>query len=239
MAELIKYGFDPTTLELEDEIPIEYVTGWVTFAGRSFAVSPATLIPRVETEELIELVLTCTQTRQAPQPLRILDVGTGSGAIGITLQLELNQRHQPAYVYLSDVSAEALEVAQSNVRHHLPHHPISLVESDLLNAHSPSQRFDIIVANLPYIPNHLLSELDQSVRDFEPWLALDGGEYGLEVIHQLLKQAPRYLAPQGIIWLEIDQSQTAAMIDPQNTYDVTIIKDSFERSRFAQLKLKH
>lgn len=237
-AELIKHGFDPATIVIEDDIPIEYVTGFVQFAGREFGVTPATLIPRVETEELLKLVLENVRHFPTTQALRLIEIGTGSGALGISLLLELQRTAHPTHAYLSDISAEALQVAQQNVRRHLAQTPVTIVESDLLNAYPSGLQFDLIVANLPYIPSHLLSGLEPSVRDYEPWLALDGGELGLELIHRLLIQAQTRLSTQGEIWLEIDDSHTESLLDPTGLYQVTIVRDSYNRRRFAHLRLK-
>lgn len=237
-AELIKHGFDPATIVIEDDIPIEYVTGFVQFAGREFGVTPATLIPRVETEELLKLILKHVHHFPPTQTLTIIEIGTGSGALGISLLLELQGIARPTHAYLSDISAEALEVTRQNVRRHLAQTPVSIVESDLLNAYPSGQQFDLIIANLPYIPSDLLSGLDPSVRDYEPWLALDGGELGLELIHRLLTQAQTRLSANGDIWLEIDDSHTESLLDPTGIYQVSIMRDSYNRRRFARLRLK-
>ena len=180
--------------------PIPYLTGYAPFFGLDFMVSPAVLIPRPETEQLVEIGLSWAQARG---PLRVIDVGTGSGCIAVTLA-----RHLPAAkVVAVDVSAAALNVAQTNAAHLAPGH-VAFLRGDLLSACASG--FDLIAANLPYVTHEEWTTLPDGVKSFEPALALDGGPDGLDLIRVLLPQAAERVRPGGIILLEIGWRQGAA-----------------------------
>lgn len=174
-------------------VPLPYLLGHWEFFGLDFQVSPAVLIPRPETELLVEQAL-------LRKPTSIADVGTGSGIIAITLAAKLPQ----AQVIASDLSIEALAVAQANAQHLGVAERVTFIQSDLCEAY-PAQKFDLICANLPYIPSADLTDLP--VAQHEPRLALDGGPDGLDLIRRLLQQAHSYLAPQGGLLLEIEYRQ--------------------------------
>ena len=175
-------------------VPLPHILGEWEFYGRSFIVTPDVLIPRPETELLVERALALTAKR--PQT-RIVDIGTGSGAIAVTLAAERPQ----ARVIAADISRPALTIAHLNAQRHRPN-AIPLVQADLLQPFSTS--FDLICANLPYIPTRKLKNL--TVAQWEPWLALDGGSSGLDLIEKLLRQARSRLSPSGAILLEIESS---------------------------------
>ncbi len=180
-------------------VPLAYLTGVRPFYDLSLRVAPGVLVPRPETELLVDEVLAWCRG-QGGRPLRIADVGTGSGAIAVTLAAHLER----ATVVASDLSAEALAVAARNVASQGLVGRISLVRCDLLSAlRGP---FDVIVANLPYVPSGRLASLMPEVRDHEPRLALDGGPTGLDVIARLLPQAAERLAWPGLVALEIDET---------------------------------
>lgn len=175
-------------------VPLPHVLGQWEFYGRTFMVSPDVLIPRPETELLVERALTLTTGLTQP---RIVDVGTGSGAIAITLAAESPQ----ACVLATDISRPALQIAQPNAQHHSIN-DLTLIQADLMQPLTGP--FDLICANLPYIPTQTLRRL--SVAKWEPVLALDGGASGLDLIDRLLHQAIRRLTPKGAILLEIESS---------------------------------
>lgn len=231
---LLKYGFDPDLIDTYDQMPVEYITGWVHFRHHDFKVSPAVLIPRVETEELISLIIANLNHR----PARLADVGTGSGVIGLSLAQELSQGIKASHLYLSDISPEALHIAKDNARRLIPQVPVSFLTSDLLADYPPQLEFDVIVANLPYVPLSAMTSLEPAVKDYEPWLALDGGDLGVELIHRLLAQVSTRLTPDGHVWLEIDESHTSQHLDPTQRFEVQIFPDSFGKNRFARLALK-
>jgi release factor glutamine methyltransferase len=185
--------------------PIQYITGEQEFYGLALGVTPAVLIPRPETEQLVEAVLA---ELDPTRPLRILDVGTGSGAIAIALAHHLPRAHVTAV----DLSAAALEVAASNAARHGLTNRIRFVQSDLLDALPPGELpFDFIVSNPPYVPTADRGSLHPQVRDHEPAAALFAGPDGLDVYRRLIPQARAALRPNGILALEIGQGQREAV----------------------------
>lgn len=177
--------------------PVQYILGEQEFYGLAMKVTPAVLIPRPETEHLVEAVL-ARVPRNAP--LRICDVGTGSGAIAIALAHALPH----AQVTAVDSSVAALEIARQNAEFHAVAHRVRLVESDLLTALS-AELFDVIVSNPPYVAES--EKLEPQVRDWEPHAALFSGPAGLEVYQRLIPQARTALNPGGWLLLEIGHGQ--------------------------------
>ncbi|GAB4470730.1 MAG: peptide chain release factor N(5)-glutamine methyltransferase [Anaerolineae bacterium] len=180
--------------------PLAYLTGEREFAGLAFHVEPGVLVPRPETEEVVNIVVRWAANRAAG-PLRVIDVGTGSGIIAVTLALRLPQ----AQITASDISADALRVAGHNARRHGVIDRITFVQGDLLTPFPGP--FEVIAANLPYIASDELALLD--VGRWEPEVALDGGADGLEIVRRLLEQAPSRLVPGGLLVLEIGYNQGA------------------------------
>lgn len=178
--------------------PIAYLTGQKEFYGRTFSVTADTLIPRPETETLIDIA------KQYGLSGKIVDVGTGSGCIGITLALETSST-----VTLCDISDEALQVAQKNAQQ-LGVSDLTFTKSDLLSAFAekPSVTFDVIVANLPYV-DHSWERSPET--DHEPPLALFAEDRGLALIKKLIDQTPSLLHPDGHLLLEADPEQFDAI----------------------------
>lgn len=190
--------------------PMAYILGYERFFQRDFYVSPAVLIPRPETEMLIEQV-------KSLAPRRVLDLCTGSGIIAITLQKELG-----CEVVASDISPDALIVARRNADRHRA--TVQLIESDLFENVTGS--FDVIVSNPPYIDEVVLKDLD--VAKFEPTLALDGGVKGLEVYRRIIKQAPKHLALGGHLVMEIGYDQAeelTQLLRAEGFTSIEIFKD--------------
>lgn len=180
--------------------PLAYILGHAEFWSLSFKVTPAVLIPRPDTEVLVEEALP-----RLAGAMRILDVGTGSGALAIALACE-----QPECTVVAiDVSAEALEVAGENARSNGVAERVQLIRQDL--AQLPAGPFDLIVANPPYIPSGELASLMPEVRDFEPHLALDGGADGLAAYRALTGQAATVLAAGGWLLVEVGIDQAVAV----------------------------
>jgi len=167
--------------------PLQYITGEVEFCGLKFLVDKRVLIPRPETELLVEAV-----ARRNPR--KIIDVGTGSGCVAIALAKRLPE----AEITALDVSPEALEVARGNALLHQIKKNIRFLESDLLQALPDSFVVEAIVSNPPYIADGELAKLPKEVRDFEPVRALAAGEDGLKVIRRLVMNARRILSPPGL-----------------------------------------
>ncbi|NLX10790.1 MAG: peptide chain release factor N(5)-glutamine methyltransferase [Chloroflexi bacterium] len=179
--------------------PVAYLTGQRAFYDRDFWVTPDVLIPRPETEHLIEAALAWARGRS---DLRVVDVGTGSGAIAVTLAAHL----PTAAVWAVDTSAAALTVARRNAARYGLQKRVTLVPGDLLDPLiQAGQDVDLIAANLPYIPSAELDTLP--VAQHEPRQALDGGPDGLDPIRRLLRQTPGVLAPAGLLLLEIGAGQ--------------------------------
>jgi len=170
--------------------PTQYITGHQEFYGRDFRVTPDVLIPRPETEHLIQASL----TRIRPGDI-VLDVGAGSGAIAITLALETK-----AHVFATDISTAALSIAAANARNLSA--PVSFFASDLIDAIAP-QSVDVLVSNPPYVPKTDHPALQREVRDYEPHVALFAGSTGLEIYERLIADAPRVLRPGGWFLVEL------------------------------------
>jgi release factor glutamine methyltransferase len=190
--------------------PTAYITGRKEFFGIDFQISAGTLIPRPETELLVEKAIELANT-DFPQSCLIADIGTGCGAIAIAMAIHLPK----AKIYASDISAAALEVAGCNCLHHGVSDRITLLQGDLLDP--LPEPVHLIVANLPYIKESELPTLPPEISMFEPQIALAGGSDGLKQIERLLSQAGRKLLPKGAIVLEIgyDQGQTVSELAQQ------------------------
>jgi release factor glutamine methyltransferase len=186
--------------------PLAYLVGEQEFWSLPFRVDARVLIPRRDTETLIEVVLDETPDRKAA--VRVIDVATGSGAVGITLEREL----PAATVIATDVSAAALALAAENAEHNGVAQRVTMRQGDLLEPLA-GETADILVANLPYIPTEEVGKLPGDVQR-EPHLALDGGADGLDLIRRLVGDAPPILAPGGLLALEhgFDQAPAVAEI---------------------------
>jgi len=227
--------------------PLQYITGETEFCGLRFMVDKRVLIPRPETELLVEKVVERMKAAEgAPggralpttsEVFKIVDVGTGSGCIAISLAKKLPF----AEITAIDVSVEALEVAKANAKLHEVEKNVRFLESDLLDQLPSSFVADVIVSNPPYIAVGELAKLPKEVRDFEPVRALAAGEDGLKVIHRLVTTARRLLSPSGFMALEIGAGQRVAVEEffVQQGWDVVeVVKDleGHERVIVAQVK---
>ena len=181
--------------------PLQYVIGQWDFRDFTLKTDPRALVPRPETEQLVDLALSSPRLRENASP-RLLDYGTGSGCIAIALARAFPR----ALVAAVDVSADALSLAAENaaaigVADRIRFLDVSRI--DLSDAFEPAS-FDAIVSNPPYIPTAAWEKLDRKVRDYEPKLALDGGEDGMNVLRQVCEEAGLLLAPEGELFLELD-----------------------------------
>ncbi|MCA1899498.1 MAG: peptide chain release factor N(5)-glutamine methyltransferase [Chloroflexi bacterium] len=200
---------EPALKKLETGVPLPYVLGRWEFFGLEFDLTPDVLIPRPETETLVEKALTWLNAH--PQKRRIADIGTGSGAIAVSIAKQIPD----ARILATDLSPAALEIAKRNAKKHGVEGQIQFVECDLLPASkvesqnsdlqpSASNLIDLLCSNPPYIPAAALRRLPIFGR--EPTLALDGGIDGMDAYRRIFEIAPRWLAPQGAILFEIESS---------------------------------
>lgn len=204
--------------------PLQHLLGTTEFYGREFLSDPRALIPRPETEQLIDLILTHAKNARSA-----LDVGTGSGIIAITLALEL----PAAKVTAVDISSEALALASSNAERLGA--SILFEETDLFPT---PDKFDLIAANLPYIPSGEIPSLQAEVQH-DPRLALDGGGSGLEIIHRLIVSLPQYLESGGWVILEVGQhqaSQVKSLFDSTNFTEIASHLDYQGVERFVSAR---
>jgi release factor glutamine methyltransferase len=196
-------------------VPAQYITGHQEFWGLDLIVTPAVLIPRPETEHVIETVLELARDHpldSAPgrgaADFKIADVGTGSGCIALALAQELPR----ATIHAIDISREALEIARVNAARHQLESRIVFLEEDLLAGMiSRSQRFDFVVSNPPYVGSSEEEEVQLEVRKFEPRAAVFAGASGLEVIERLVAQAGEALNSSGWLVMEIGYRQQEAV----------------------------
>lgn len=193
------------TAELARHVPAQYLLGSEEFCGHLFKVSPATLIPRPETEELVMRGVAAFDTR-ASQPIRVVDIGTGTGAIAISIKLA-----QPSWqVVATDISPEALTVAKENAAK--LHAKVSFRLGDALEPFLADEpKIDLLLSNPPYISEEEWDLMDESVRRFEPKTALFAENHGLAIYQRLAAQAPAVLATDGQILLEIGFAQGKAV----------------------------
>jgi len=188
-------------------VPVQYLTGEQEFWGLTFEVNPSVLIPRPETEHVIEVALERLGAERRDAPLRIADVGTGSGCIAVTLARELPH----AQIVATDISAGALEVARRNAARHNVAARITTLPMDLLEEYLADGRelFEAIVSNPPYVARTDQRTLQREVVEHEPHEALFAGEHGLDVYPRLIAQAAALLKPGGLLVLELGHGQSA------------------------------
>lgn len=187
--------------------PTAYLLGEREFYGLAFRVGPGVLIPRPESELLVELAL--SRISQRPGPWRVADLGTGSGCLAITVAVKAAE----AWVEATDISEEALEVARGNAQRHLVVDRVTFRPGSWAQVLTDREPFDLVLSNPPYIARQELQGLEREVRDFEPLLALDGGEDGLDSYRELLPQLPSILATRGLVLLEVDCNRAAEVAE--------------------------
>lgn len=252
--QLLKYGLKEIDLINQGELPVEYLTGFVDFKDLTIKVNQNVLIPRVETEELVDLMTDSVSLNL--KTISYLEIGTGSGAISLAFfdylrrQKSLQQKKQQKNfllknLILTDVSITALTLAKENFlslfnQELFPE--VKFLQSNLLDQFS-QDKFNIIVANLPYIPSQKINDLEKSVKDYEPLLALDGGRTGFELINKMLLQIlhKNLLIKGGRIFLEVDQTHDLVFVQTyfpeiEENFFIQEFKDQFARQRFLVLQ---
>lgn len=217
--------------------PVAYLTGVKEFMGLDFLVTPAVLIPRPETELLVETALEVVKQKNIARPV-LADVGTGSGAIAVSLAAAL----PGAVVFAVDISPEALEVARRNAEKHGVADRVVFARGDLLNPlpGTAAGGVDVLAANLPYIPSGEMGGLMPGVARFEPWTALDGGEDGLSFYRRLVPMAEKFLRPGGTLLMETAPGQAELLARwPGEYWTTQILKDYAGRARLVAAVLSH
>ena len=193
--------------------PIAYILENREFMGLDFFVREGVLIPRPDTETLVEEIINICNNKTG---LNILDIGTGSGAITVSLAKYLDKSH----VVSVDISDIALEIASKNAISNKVDERIDFIKSDVFSNVSRENKFDIIVSNPPYIKKSVISGLDRQVKDFEPYNALEGGEDGLDFYRKITKESREFLNENGILAYEVghDQASDVSKIMQQNGF---------------------
>jgi release factor glutamine methyltransferase len=186
--------------------PLQHITGSTAFVGLEMSVNAHVLVPRPETEQLAELGWEFLNTSTSAPPIA-LDFGTGSGCLAITLAV----KSPGAQIQAVDISPEALATARENAARHEVQNRIQFLLGDGFAAVPPEARFDLIVANPPYIPSAEIETLEPEVRDHDPRLALDGGADGLAFYQRLAQEAGAFLRPGGRMMLEFGDGQAEAI----------------------------
>lgn len=193
----------PLVARRREREPVAYILGHRDFYGRRFEVSPDVLIPRPDTETLVEHALECIPEDTA---CRVLDVGTGSGAIAVTIAAA----RPLSLLTATDISDAALAVASRNAERHEVHSRIRFERADLL---SGAEQYDVIVSNPPYITQSEMASLQAEVREHEPVIALEAGEDGLDVVRALLAAAEPATATGAQLLIEVGAGQAASVVD--------------------------
>jgi release factor glutamine methyltransferase len=218
---------------------VAYIVGQKGFWSFDLSVSPDVLVPRPETECLVELALTQLPESGISGPLRVLELGTGTGAIAIALALE-RPGHQ---IIATDVSMQALQIARKNADRYELNDKIDLVCADWFETFSVKRPFlDLIIANPPYIPTAEIQQLQPEIAFYEPRLALDGGMDGLDILQHILKEAVHYLRPGGALMMEMGSDQRQAlgsfMKDLLAYSSFQFFKDYSDRNRILKAVIK-
>ena len=225
-----KWTIEELIQKRQEGIPLEYILERTVFMGRPFTCTPDTLIPRAETELLVRSVLNYATGPAASEPLTIVDVGTGSGNIAVSLALALPQ----SQVVALDISPEAVARAQEHVNQYQLQERVSVFCGDLFAPLAAlggyDNRVDIVVCNPPYIPSGSLEKMSAEIVEHEPLVALDAGPYGINIFRRLVQDALAFLRSGGLLAFEIGVGQEALvkrLLQRSRGYkDVTQVPDS-------------
>jgi release factor glutamine methyltransferase len=219
-------------VDLQQEKPIQYITGEAWFYGLKFEVNENTLIPRPETEELVEWIIESQKSKVQSQKLEILDIGTGTGCIPISLKVNLPQ----ANVSAIDVSEKALAVAKRNAE--LNKVEINFIQTNILEVEDLNQHFDVIVSNPPYVRNLEKQEIKKNVLDYEPHLALFVEDTDALLFYRKIAQlALKNVTPNGLLFFEINQylgKETVALLENLGFKNIELKKDMYGNDRMIK-----
>ncbi|HPO04559.1 MAG TPA: peptide chain release factor N(5)-glutamine methyltransferase [Bacillota bacterium] len=229
-------------------MPLQYITGSQEFMGLTFHVNESVLIPRQDTETLVEKALIIlNEEKTAAKNLRVLDLCCGSGAIAVSLAYYLKKSGRKAAITATDISHEALKIAEENAMINGVAKQVCFAEGDLFEPFRKGRKgrgrvqFNLIVCNPPYIPTGTLDSLMREVREHEPLNALDGGADGMDFYRRILKEAHLHLAKDGVLLLEIgyDQGKWIPLLaEEERVYgDTEILKDLSGRDRVALVRM--
>ena len=221
--------------------PIQYITGIQEFWSLAFIVAPPVLIPRPESELLVEEALSLLRQNKLPrdQETKILDLGTGCGALAVALASEI----AGISLWASDISEGALRLARLNARKHEVEDRIEFRQGDLWEPFAEEGlTFDLILSNPPYIDSRTFDSLAPEVKDYEPRMALDGGESGMVLIKRIFREGPGFLRPGGWLLVEMDPEQTLSaltLIEESGQYvEQRRVKDYSDRYRVVMARRK-
>ena len=218
--------------QLKQEIPIQYLLGKTSFYGLDFDVNPAVLIPRPETEELVDWIIKSNVAAQASKIIKILDIGTGSGCIAISLAKNIPD----AQVFAIDVSAEALATAQKNAE--INEVQVTFINKNILETTELEQEFDIIVSNPPYVRNLEKEEIKKNVLDNEPHLALFVEDNDALIFYRKIAElAQKNLSKNGQLFFEINQylgQEMMELLEKMNFKNIELRKDIYGNDRMMR-----
>lgn len=222
-------------VDLQQEKPIQYITGEAWFYGLKFEVNENTLIPRPETEELVEWIIESQKSKVQSQKLEILDIGTGSGCIPISLKANLPQ----ANVSAIDVSEKALEMSKRNAE--LNNVEVNFIQNNILEVGDLNQHFDVIVSNPPYVRNLEKEEIKKNVLDYEPHLALFVEDTDALLFYRKIAQlALKNLSPNGLLFFEINQylgKETVELLENIGFKNIELKKDMYGNDRMIRCSI--
>nr|WP_315132857.1 peptide chain release factor N(5)-glutamine methyltransferase [uncultured Flavobacterium sp.] len=222
--------------QLKQEIPIQYLLGKTSFYGLDFEVNAAVLIPRPETEELVEWILESQKSKVESQKVKILDIGTGSGCIAISLAKNLPD----ATVFALDVSEEALATAKKNAENNSVN--VTFIHQNILETEDLLQQFDIIVSNPPYVRNLEKEEIKKNVLENEPHLALFVADNDALVFYKKIAQlAQKNLLPNGQLYFEINQylgKEMVNLLEKMNFKTIDLRKDIYGNDRMTKASFR-
>jgi release factor glutamine methyltransferase len=227
--------WESVLVELKTQKPIQYILGETEFYGLKFLVNKNTLIPRPETEELVRLIISDTKTSKKTLPIRILDVGTGTGCIAISLAKNILD----SAVFGIDISTKALETASQNAK--INEVQVVFIKKNILSTEDLEEQFDIIVSNPPYVRNLEKAEISANVLDYEPHLALFVDDTDALLFYRKIAQlAMINLSQNGKLYFEINQylgKETVALLEKTGLKNIALLQDIYGNNRMISCSL--